>query len=301
MRLPLLVTLCAVSALAAGCDGENGVRISSSTTTSDAKGVLKVVDTLQCPETLGVLTRKGTAQAGGTVCNYSGPRGAEVSLHLVKLEDESADGVMRRFEALLSAAMPHTSAELRASADAAEARMAADGARVAADAARVEADAARIEADEARRAADASANGERVTVSGPGLTVNAQGEKADVRLPGLSVNADGDRASVQIGGFSINADDAGGTASINSSDDSVSIQAHEDAAEIRTRAPGEATRATYMLTDQTPAQEGWRLVGYEARGPVGGPIVVATVRAKDRDSDGVFDSAKDLVTLNVGE
>lgn len=301
MRLPLLVTLCAVSALSAGCDGENSVRISSSATTSDAKGVLKVVDTLQCPETLGVLTRKGTAQAGGTVCNYSGPRGAEVSLHLVNLEDESADSVMRRFETLLSAAMPHTSAELRASADASQARIAADGARVEADAARVEADAARVEADEARRAADAGANGERVTVRGPGLTVNAEGEKADVRLPGLSVNADGDRASVQIGGFSINADDADGTASISSSDDSVSIQAHEDAAEIRTRAPGEATRATYMLTDETPAEAGWRLVGYEARGPVGGPIVVATVRAKDRDSDGVFDSAKDLVTLNVGE
>jgi hypothetical protein len=56
-----------------------------------------------------------------------------------------------------------------------------------------------------------------------------------------------------------------------------------------------------MLTDSRPADAGWRLVGYEARGPAGGPIVIATVRAKDRDSDGVFDSAKDLVTLNVGE
>lgn len=294
MRLPLFITVCTVSAIMSGCDGENGVRISSSTTTSDAKGVLKVVESLQCPETLGVLTRKGTAQAGGTVCNYSGPRGAEVSLHLVKLGDDSPDVVMNRFETMLSGAMPHTSAELRASADASRARDAADSARVEADAARVEADAARV-------SAQAAANGDRVTVRGPGMTVNAQGEKADVRLPGLQVNADGDRASVRIGGFSINADDASGTANISSNDDSVSIQAHDDAAEIRTRAPGEATRATYMLTDETPADEGWRLVGYEARGPAGGPLVVATVRAKDRDSDGVFDSAKDLVTLNVGE
>lgn len=280
MRLPLLIALCAVSTFSAGCDGENGMRISSSKTTSDAKGVLKVVNTLQCPETLGVLTRKGTAQAGGTVCSYSGPRGAEVSLHLITLEDESRDSIMARFETMLARAMPHTSAELRASSDAAQARVSADTARV---------------------EADAAANGERVTVRGPGLTVNAQGETADVRLPGLQVDTDGDRASVRIGGLSINADDAGGTASISSSDESVSIQAHEDAAEIRTRAPGEATRMTYMLTDETPADEGWRLVGYEARGPVGGPIVVATVRAKNRDSDGVFDSAKDLVTLNVGE
>ena len=106
---------------------------------------------------------------------------------------------------------------------------------------------------------------------------------------------------VRIGGFSINADDSGDTVDISSSDESISIQAHDDAAEIRTRAPGEATRRTYMLTDRTPADTGWRLVGFEARGPVGGPIIIATVRARDRDSDGVFDSAKDLVTLNVGE
>lgn len=293
MRLPLFVALCAVSALSAGCDGENGVRISSSTTESDAKGVLKVVETLQCPETLGVLTRKGTAQAGGTVCNYSGPRGAEVSLHLVTLDDEPVDTVLSRFQTMLAAAMPHTSAELRASAD-------ADRARVAADAARVRADAAQGEAEKASAAAEATRD-EQVTVRGPGMNIDTQGDRASVRLPGLQVNADGDRASVRIGGFSINADDANGTADISSSDDSVSIQAHDDAAEIRTRAPGDATRTTYMLTDNTPADEGWRLVGYEARGPVGGPLVIATVRAKDRDSDGVFDSAKDLVTLNVGE
>ena len=293
MRLALLVTFCAVSALAGGCDGENGVRISSSTTDTDGKGVLKVVETLQCPETLGVLTRKGTAQAGGTICKYSGPRGAEVSLHLVTLDDEPVDTVLARFQTMLAAAMPHTSAALRASAD-------ADRAQVAADRARVQADAARVEAETARATAEAASD-ERVTVRGPGMDVNARGDTANVRLLGLQVTADGDRASVRIGGISINADDSTGSANLTSSDDSVSIQAHDDAAEIRTRAPGEATRTTYLLTDETPADEGWRLVGYEARGPVGGPLVIATVRAKDRDSDGVFDSAKDLVTLNVGE
>jgi len=293
MRLPLLVTLCAASALATGCDGENGVRISSSTTSSDAKGVLKVVETLQCPETLGVLTRKGTAQAGGTVCTYSGPRGAEVSLHLVTLDKEPVDTVLARFQSMLAAAMPRTSADLKASAD-------ADRAQIAADAARVQADAAGADAETARATAEA-ATGERVTIQGPGVDIDSQGDQADVRLPGLQVKADGDRASVRIGGLSINADDSAGTADIRSSDDSVSIQAHDDAAEIRTRAPGDATRTTYMLTDSRPADEGWRLVGYEARGPVGGPLVIATVRAKDRDSDGVFDSAKDLVTLNVGQ
>lgn len=293
MRL-LLATICTAGLMTAACDGES-VRISSTTTDTGGKGVLKVIDTLQCPETIGVLTRKGTAHAGGATCLYSGPRGAEVSLQRITLSDQTADAVLQRFENTLSADMPHTTAELRASADAARAQSAADEARVQADVAAVAADAAAIEAHAAAAAADSA------HVRAPGLAVDAEGDRARVRLPGMSVDTDGDKAHVRIGGFSISADDSTETVDISSSDESVSIRAHDDAAEIRTRAPGEATRRTYMLTDSRPADEGWRLVGFEARGPVGGPIVIATVRARDRDSDRVFDSAKDLVTLNVGE
>ena len=290
MRL-LLASICTACLMTAACDGDS-VRISTTTTDSGAKGVLKVVDALQCPETIGVLTRKGTAHAGGTTCLYTGPRGAEVSLQLIALTDQGADAILRRFETTLSADMPHTTAELRASADAARAQASADQAQVQADIAAVEADKARVEADAAA---------DRASVRGPGMAIDAQGDRATVRLPGMSVDADGDKASVRIGGFSINADDSTGEARITSSDESVSVQAHDNAAEIRTNAPGDATRRTYLLTDSRPADQGWRLVGFEARGPVGGPIVIATVRAKDRDSDGVFDSAKELVTLNVGE
>jgi len=291
MRL-LLATICTACLMTAACDGDS-VRISSTTTDTGAKGVLKVIETLQCPETIGVLTRKGTAHDGGATCLYSGPRGAEVSLQLITLGDQTADAVLRRFETTLAADMPHTTAELRASADADRAQVSADAARVQADIAATEADKARVEADTAASAADSA------HVSAPGMTIDADGDRARVRLPGMSVDANGEKASVRIGGFSINADDS--NAEITASDESVSVQAHDDAAEIRTRAPGDATRRTYLLTDSSPADEGWRLVGYEARGPVGGPIVIATVRAKDRNSDGVFDSAKDLVTLNVGE
>ena len=290
MRL-LLATICTACLMTAACDGDS-VRISTTTTDDGPKGVLKVIDTLQCPETIGVLTRKGTAHAGGSTCLYSGPRGAEVSLQLITLSDQTADAVLRRFEATLAGDMPHTTAELRASAE-------ADRAQVSADAARVQADIAATEADKAAAAADAAADSAHV--SAPGMQIDAEGDRAHVRLPGMSVDANGDKASVRIGGFSINADDSNGTAHITSSDESVSVQAHDDAAEIRTNAPGEATRRTYLLTDSRPADQGWRLVGFEARGPIGGPIVIATVRSKDRDSDGVFDSAKDLVTLNVGE
>lgn len=293
MRLSALAPICLSAVLVAGCDGENSVRISATETQTDGKGVLKVIDALQCPETIGVLTRKGSAHAGGGECLYTGPRGAEVSLKLVRLDSQSIETILDRYETDLMASMPHTTASLAASREASEARAEADAARVEAAAAQAE----------ARAAADASANAsaETARVRMPGVAVDAEGDRANVRLPGLTVDAEGDKASVRFGGFSIEADDASGSVDVSSEDETVSVQARDDAAEIRTRIPGEAIRTTYILTDDRPADQGWRLVGYEARGPSGGPVVIAVVRAKDRNSDGVLDSARDLVTLNVGE
>lgn len=292
MRLRL-VAIFAASSLTIACDGENSVHISSTTSETQPRGVLKVVDTLQCPETVGVLTRKGSAHDKGNTCLYSGPRGAVVSLQLVQLESRTPDEVLDQVRATLAADMPHTSAGLKAAADAAEARRAADAAAATADVARAEAERARVTAEEF--------SGDRARIAGPGLSVDAGGDKATVRLPGMSVDADGDKASVRFGSFTINADNDGETVDIRSEDEAVSIQAHDEAAEVHMRAPGDAIRTTYMLTDSRPADAGWRLVGYEARGPAGGPVVIATVHAKDRDGDSIFDAAKELVTLNVGE
>ena len=198
LRLLLAPTLC-LAALTAACDGDS-VRISSThTENSDAKGALKVVQTLQCPQTLGTLTRKGSATAEGTVCTYTGPRGSEVSLHLVKLDGASAADALKAFEDRLGASLPQAVAQLKASAE-----------------------------EEAARAAE----------TGQTPTEAPAGERASVRAPGV---------------------------------------------------------------DNRPSEAGWRLVGYEARGPAGGPLVVATVRSRDRDRGRVFEDAKDLVALNVGE
>ena len=138
----------------------------------------------------------------------------------------------------------------------------------------------------------------------PGVSVDAKGEDASVRMPGIRIEAKGDQATVDIAGFKIEADDNNqGTVNIQGGgeDGNVSIQAHDDSAEIRTNSTGAATRSTWILTDSRGSAEGWRVVGYEARGPVGGPIVVATVRSKDRNHDRAFEDARDLVALNVGE
>lgn len=133
------------------------------------------------------------------------------------------------------------------------------------------------------------------------MRIDAQGDKATVRLPGMRIDADGDRANIKIGGITIRADDKSGQVNVRSTDEVVSIDARDNTARIRTSAPGEAVRATFLMTADQSSTTGWRVVGYEARGPSGGPIVVATVRGKDRNENRVFEAAKALVTLNVGD
>lgn len=292
LRPFLIPTVCALAGLTACGDG---VRISSTRTEDNgARGVLKVVETLQCPQTMGSLTRKGSATEGGTVCTYVGPRGAEVSLHLVSLDGETPADVLRTFEQRLSADLPRALAAIQG----AEARSRADAAGLDAGAAQASADAPRIPADEA------AASGDHASVRAPGVNIEANGDDATVNLPGMRIETRGDKASVRIGGFHINADDSDGSASVSGSTgngDNVSINAQDDAAEIRADAGGEATRTSWILTDSRAADAGWRVVGYEARGPVGGPLVVATVRSRDRDRERAFEDAKALVALNAGE
>lgn len=278
---PLLLTPLTILALTA-CDGDNSVRISSTRSSSDEpRGVLKVVEALQCPQTQGALTRIGTASNEGAVCRYSGPRGTEVTLHLVALDGAAPARTLADFETRLSSAMPQAVAGLRASADAAAAA--------------------------GSPAADGTAQ-DTASVQAPGVDIQASGDDASVKLPGMRIETKGDSASVRIGGFHIDANDSSGTGQVTvqgegdsgKSAESVSIQTKDDAAEIRTNAAGAGTRTTWLLTDNRPSADGWRLVGYEARGPEGGPIVVATVRSRDRDQDDAFRDARALLDLNVG-
>ncbi|MEH6676109.1 MAG: methyltransferase type 11, partial [Phenylobacterium sp.] len=135
----------------------------------------------------------------------------------------------------------------------------------------------------------------------PGVSIQAEGESATVRIPGISIDTDGGQSSVRVGGFSVRSDEAGDQVNISTDNDAVRIRARDEAVEIRTRDTTRGVRATYILVDERGSDLDWRLVGLEARGPEGGPLVVALVRSKDRREDEVFDAAKALVRLNVGD
>lgn len=265
---PFLLPLLLIASLGA-CDGENSVRITASTSDDGTgKGVLRVIDALQCPDAVGVLTRKGLAANGGASCVYGGPKGAEVILHLIKLDGRTPDAVLKDFEVQMAASLPQAEARLNADQPPPSP---ADVGNEAPDQARVQA---------------------------PGVDIRTKGDDASVRLPGLSIDTRGDNANVRIGGINIQAKDGQG---VRTETSTVSVDNSGPSTRVRARAPGSATRMTYIVADDQPSPAGWRRVGFEARGPEGGPLVVATIRSKDRHGDRVFDSAKDLVSLNVGD
>lgn len=267
----------------AACDG-GGARVERRTET-DEGGPLKVVHSLQCPQTQGPLTRRGGPAADGLSCTYAGPRGAEVTLHLVTLGGGSAGEALEGFEQDLAAELP-------------AAPSAAPGPTQA-------------PSEPVTPAAPLSPEGttaaeERVDVRMPGVTVSTEGEDAVVRLPGMSVDTSGGKTEVRIGGLEIRADEASDSVDITAEDGAggevLTVRAEGDATVVRTRAPGKSIRANFLITDDTGAERGpWRVVGYEARGPSGGPIVVATVKAKDEGHDDLFRAARALLSLNVGD
>lgn len=271
----VLMTIC-LATLVAACDSEPPIRISreSGAESSNTGGPLRVIDTLQCPQTHGVLTRRGGPSADGRSCDYTGPRGSQVTLRLVTLDGEgltALDALETEVQAILPSAVDRVGGAVAVSSASADANTASKG------------------------------SGDSVAVQVPGVTIEAEGENATVRIPGISIDTDGGQSSVRIGGFNIRSDETGDHVNISTDSEAVRIRAHEEAAEIRTRDTSNGVRVTYILVDERGSDLGWRLVGYEARGPEGGPVVAALVRSKDRHEDEVFDAAKSLVALNVGE
>lgn len=137
---------------------------------------------------------------------------------------------------------------------------------------------------------------------GAGATADADGDssgdKTEINLPGLHIKADDSGANVQIGGIKVDADDEGAKVKVGNS---VTVNANDEGAEIRNARTGDDVRATYILVSDKAAG-GHHVVGYEARGPKAGPIVVAVVKATrdERSQHDLFDDMKDLVKRNVG-
>jgi hypothetical protein len=310
MRNVLLVAVCATALV--GCGGK-GLKISKHLDIDDDDDkAMRVVTQLVCPDHQGDLTRVRTAPDGAS-CDYAGPRGAQVTLSLIKVKTgEDSEALLKPLENQLAALMPTAMAKLAKDdsgdtpkAEALRAQAIADKAQKAADRARDAADRASDKAEEAAdRVDDSGDHRDDADVKLPGLSVKSHGDNANVRLPGIRVDANDGGAHINIAGVHIDADgDKGrgksGRVNISADNNNVSIRAEDHAAEIRANHSGNGLRMTYIIANDEGDTSGWRTVGYEARGPSGGPIVVAVVKSKDRHEDPIFRWAKDLVKKNV--
>ncbi|HEX7758465.1 MAG TPA: hypothetical protein VF459_03120 [Caulobacteraceae bacterium] len=128
----------------------------------------------------------------------------------------------------------------------------------------------------------------------PDATAAPHGDKSgrdtdnvDIDMPGVHIHADGDKASIDAGGWGHRG---------------VKIDADDHGAEVHVEdRGGPGVHKVMILTADSPGPNGYKVVGYEARGPVGGPMVVASVKAKDSDEhDDLLRDVRDLLSLNVG-
>jgi hypothetical protein len=118
----------------------------------------------------------------------------------------------------------------------------------------------------------------------PGLHINADGDNADIKILGVGIKARGDHADIHT--------DMGMTGT--------TIHAGPGGAEIRAGDVGDhAAKLVFVLAGDVPGPTGYRAVGYIARGPVAGPLVVGTFKTKDRHQNGRDHDLERLIDLNV--
>jgi hypothetical protein len=265
-HLPLLAV--SLAALAAGslaaCSPKVEVKHNERASTGKNTS-LRAISKLDCPDRQGELTRVSAA-ADGQSCVYAG-QNAEVTLSLVALNGGDAEAALAPIEADLKTLMPAMKAPPTPTPPGGKPR------------------------------------GESAKISLPGVKIDAHDKGADIRIGGLTINANDGSAEVKV---AKNVTERGNSSNVsvkasNDEEGDTEIHATDDGAQIRQRKGGDGVRATLILASDK-ATSGYRVVGYEARGPKGGPLAVAVVKAKGRDGSDhdIFEDMKTLVRHNVG-
>jgi hypothetical protein len=132
------------------------------------------------------------------------------------------------------------------------------------------------------------------------------GDKVDLDLPGIHIHTNGDgRAQVNAMGVHVSADENDSDHAVvtvpgGPGHDQVTVNATDGGARIEVHEKGAGIRSMFMLASDTAGPNGWKSVGFEARGPQAGPIVVASILSKGDHNQHLRDEARDLVRHNVG-
>jgi len=139
----------------------------------------------------------------------------------------------------------------------------------------------------------------------PSAPEPAPGEKdkdsARIDVPGVHIDAHGDKAEVRVFGVTVDADNRKANVNAGIGADRAVVSADDSGAEVRaTDINAVNANIVLVLASEKPGPTGLRAVGYMARGPVTGPLVVAEVKSAERHQ-GLNDDhdVRRLMNLNV--
>ena len=115
-----------------------------------------------------------------------------------------------------------------------------------------------------------------------------EGERTDVRLPFLHVQTVNNQADVRLFGLIHIRDDGGHNTEVNihKGGKHTVVHATQSGAEVLAEDVGRNNASmVYVLASDRRSHDGWRAVGYIAKGPTAGPLIVAEFRATTREDD----------------
>ncbi len=239
---------------------------------------LTVAAQLDCPQTEGKLTRQSSAPDGQS-CTYRGDDNTEITLMRTALSGRSASEAIKSVETELASAVPAHQSGGASDAEKGQVKNWDD--------------------ENGSHAAHAEAHEhDRANIDLPGIHIHADGhsgpnngdDKVQIRLPGVSIDANdgGARISTSLAGVK-----------------NAVIDANDSGAEIRADTTDAGnTERTWLLASDQPGPDGYHMVGYMARGPNGGPLVIAKIRSKEIhehhfDHGLGFEDIKHLIALNL--
>jgi len=221
---------------------------------------LRTVSSLDCPDNQGDLKLQ-TKGGDGQSCAYASSDGDQVTLKLVSVSGGDVKGALAPMESEVKADLPQVGDKSKGSSS--DGGWKQDG-----------------------------GSKDNVDLDLPGIHIHSHGDgHANIDTVGVHVTADGD------------GDNGKGDAHVvvaGGSHGGVTVDAHDGGAQIRVTDSGAGVRQTFILESDTAGPKGFRVAGYDARGPSAGPLVVATILAKDKDGDGLRHDVRALLKLNVG-
>lgn len=279
-----------------------------------------VASTLDCPDQQGDLTRV-SANPNGHDCVYRGKDGEEVNLSLLSLDGQSPQMALKPLEGQLQALStavvvksddarmpptpptpptrpkPWTASTGHGHSDKADAKADHDGDEDSDN------DADSKDQDDDHEVVQRH---DHTKVDLPFVHVDADDthdghNHAKVDVPFVHVDADDDKAHVRVFGVTIDADDDNANVHTNWGAKSAMIKAGPHGAVVRTiDIRHGAADLLYILASDDPGPSGYHSVGYAARGPTSGPLVVGVFKTRADTGHDFHDHDVDaLINLNV--